>query len=330
VSANGQQRDLVVIGASAGGIEAVSRVLRGLPKDFPSAICLVLHLAPKDHGFLVELLAKHTKLAVRWGEQGAELKPGCVYVAPIDLHMLVFDDHIQLSNGARENHARPSIDKLFRSAAAIHGPCTVGVLLTGMLSDGVAGLAAIQGAGGAVIVHDPDDAKFPDLPTAALTVIKPDRKLPLESIAPALVELTRQPVPRADPPSSLAIEAAIDRGKPTPLNDIGVQTTIACPDCGGPMWQLGDPLPRRYRCYLGHALDAKSMLDATSEKLETALWTAVRVLDDRTRVLETLARDAESRGDHTAAAERNTEARISRERAELIWNFMFERIQPAT
>src|SRR5262249_46250716 len=200
-------------------------------------VCVVLHLAPRGHDQLLELLGRRTPLPVHWGEHGAALQPSHVYVAPTDMHMMLADSRVELSQGARENHARPSIDKLFRSAAASHGGRAIGVLLTGMLADGVAGLAAIQRAGGMVIVHDPNDARFGDLPTNALETLTPDRMLPVDAIGSALVELTREPIPAVRTPPAVAMEASLDRAnaRSAVLTELGRQTTLVCPDCGGPM-----------------------------------------------------------------------------------------------
>lgn len=187
------QRDLVAIGCSAGGVEALPRVLQQLPADFPAAVVIVQHLGNAGPTQLADLLARRTAMPVSWAEQGAPVLPGHVYVAPPDVHLLVADGHIRLTRSARENHARPSIDALFRAVAASYASRAIGVLLTGMLEDGVAGLRAIRDAGGEVIVQDPSDAEHPELPSCAVLALDPDRVLPLDAIGVALTALTGRP-----------------------------------------------------------------------------------------------------------------------------------------
>jgi chemotaxis response regulator CheB len=182
-------RDVVVIGCSAGGIDALTRILQDLNAGTTATVLIAQHLARTENPYLVSLLQRATKLPVMWAEQGGKLERGKVIVAPPDLHLLVSERHLQLSRGPRENHARPSIDKLFRTAAAELENRVIGVLLTGMLSDGVAGLLAIRDAGGATIVQDPAQAAFPDLPTNALLAMRPDHVLPIDSIGAVLDSL---------------------------------------------------------------------------------------------------------------------------------------------
>ena len=180
-------RDIVVIGCSAGGVEALPHVLQQLPPDLRAAVFIVQHLAPQGDRYLVRILSRACRLRVAWAEQGARITYACVIVAPPDLHLMFSDEHLALTKAARENHARPSIDKLFRSAAAVHGSRVIGVLLTGMLDDGVAGLRAIREGGGFVIVQDPAGAAFPEMPARALLALEPDRTLALDAIGSAIV-----------------------------------------------------------------------------------------------------------------------------------------------
>jgi two-component system, chemotaxis family, protein-glutamate methylesterase/glutaminase len=329
--AAGRTRDIVVIGCSAGGVEALPRILVQLPATLPASVFIVQHLSPAHNPYLVEILRRDSQLPVAWAEQGDPVVRGKVYVAPPDVHLLFNDDHLRLSRGARENHSRPSIDKLFRSAAALHGSRVIGVLLTGMLDDGVAGLRAIRDAGGVVIVQDPDDAAFPDLPSRALLAVAPDRTLPVDGIGGALIALTREQVEPVAVPQHLALEAAIDRAGPVSpgkLSALGTQTPVACPDCNGPTWLLGDEHSRRYRCYLGHVTSARELLDGNAEQLEEALWSAVRALNERASTLEVLATDAERIGNGLASEGYVTRAREARQHADLARQFMIDLIRP--
>lgn len=250
------KRDIVVIGCSAGGVEALPRILQQLPADLDAAVFIVHHVAATSSSCLTGILARAAKLPVAWAEQGAPIQPGRVVVAPPDIHMLLSERHLQLSRGARENYARPSIDKLFRSAAASYGSRVIGVLLTGMLDDGVAGLCAIRDAGGIVIIQDPLEAAFPELPRRALLAVTPDRKLPIDAIGVEISSIVGEHVGMTRAPQGVALEAEIDRNdvaSPGTLGALGPQTTLACPECRGPLWEIGDEEVRRYRCYLGHA-----------------------------------------------------------------------------
>lgn len=326
-------RDIIVIGTSAGGVEAIPRLLVQLPAQLPAALFIVQHLSPTHNPYLVDILKRDSPLPVSWAEQGEPIERGRVYVAPPDAHLLFADEHLQLSRAARENHARPSIDRLFRSAATQHGGRVIGVLLTGMLCDGVAGLRAIREAGGVVIVQDPRDAAFPDLPSRALLALDPDHTLPLDGIATALTALAGTVAGTSTIPEALAMEATLDRIQNIPLNPeamnrLGRQTPVACPQCNGPTWLLGDEHTRRYRCYLGHANGVREMMADKTEQIETALWSAVRALSERACTLETLADDAERLGCNQSAESYRARAKEAREQAGVARQFMVDLTRP--
>jgi two-component system, chemotaxis family, protein-glutamate methylesterase/glutaminase len=318
-------RDLIVVGCSAGGVEALPKLLSPLPRNLPAAICIVQHLAPSENPYLVDILRRTSPLKVQWAEQGMPLERANVYVAPPDMHMLFMNEFLRLSHGPRENHARPSIDKLFRSAAAEHDGRVIGVLLTGMLDDGVGGLRDIQAAGGITIVQDPDDATFNELPSRALLAMTPASVMPLSGISTALVMLTEQAHGTGPVPRSISVEAALDLDgttSPELLDALGPQTPVACPDCKGPTWLMGDEHSRRYRCYLGHVTSARQLLAQESLEVEQALWSAVRALGDRAATLETLAADSQRLGRSQVAQLYTERASEARRQAELARKFI--------
>ena len=320
-------RDIVAIGCSAGGVEALPRILQQLPEEMEASIFIVQHMAATSTPHLVGILQRSCQLPVSWAEQGAPIERRHVVVSPPDVHLLFTDGHVRLSKSARENHSRPSIDKLFRSAAALYDSRVIGVLLTGMLEDGVAGLGAIRQAGGCVIVQDPTDAAFPELPSRALQVVVPDRKLPIDAIGAAIIAFVGKDVGVSPPPLQVALEAEIDREGPvTPekMLALGPQSSLTCPECHGPMWQVGDEQLRRYRCYLGHVATAQHILAGNEVEVEAALWSAVRALNERVLTLETLATDAALIGNGQSAGGYASRAREARQQLEIARQFVMD------
>jgi len=331
-------RDTIAIGTSAGGVEALPRVLGPLGTDLRAAVLIVQHLSSVHEPYLVDILRRATALPVVWAEQGARIERGRAYVAPPNTHMMIEGEHVRLTGGPRENHARPSIDRLFRSAAVMRGPRTIGVLLTGMLDDGVAGLRDIQSSGGVSIVQDPGGAAFPELPSRALTAMQADHVLALDAIGPTLARLSGSHAGRvadtghARPREAIELEASLDRLGPTDpatMDRLGPRSQVSCPDCSGPMWDVGDRQFRRYRCYLGHVATGREILDDSGERLETALWSAVRALRDRAATYETMADDA-LRQDHKVVYELYRQrARDAMNQAELARRFLLDIVEQA-
>lgn len=209
MSAETIHRDTIVIGASAGGVRALLRLIGGLPRDLPAAVLIVQHVG-RQPSILPQLLARNTAMAVRHGVSGMRLQHGHVYVAPPDRHMLVVDESLRLTSGPRENMARPAIDPLFRSAAVALGARVIGVLLTGHLDDGTAGLLAIHRAGGVTIVQDPDDAEAPGMPRNALAYVDVDHRLPLAQIPDTLIRLAGQPAAARDSAAARAVAGQVE------------------------------------------------------------------------------------------------------------------------
>ena len=308
-------RDTIIVGASAGGVDAVPRIIGQLPRDLAAAVVVVQHMAPHPNPMFVDIIQRQSQIAVRWAEQGDPVENGTVYVAPAGTHITIVESRFQLMGTAPENRVRPSIDRLMRSAAATRGPRTIGVLLTGMLDDGVAGLVALQDAGGYTIVQDPAEAAFQDLPRRALRALDPDLVLHLDAIGGSLIRLVEQPTERRDPPANLVLEAKLDNeviASPADLEKLGPQTPLSCPDCGGPTWDIGNPRWRRYRCYLGHQSSADRLLAESRENVEAAMWSAIRALQERVTTYDRLASDAlaaGSRGTHELFHDKANEAR---------------------
>lgn len=328
--ANGQAEqqqpghDLIVIGTSTGGVEALAELTRGLPAGLPAAVCVVMHTSAQGSGLLPRILARHSALPILHATDGEEYRPGRVYVAPPDRHLLIEGERLRVVHGPRENRHRPAVDPLFRSAAQARGPGVIGVILTGALNDGTAGLLAIKRRGGLAIVQDPQEALAPGMPASALRHVEIDYCLPLERIAAALVRLADEPAAEAplDAPSGdLAYENRIVRADPGAIEgdeQVGQLSALTCPECRGPLWEIRDNGLLRYRCRTGHAFTAETMLSQQSEALEEALWYALNTLQESAIVSERLATQATARGHHYVAERFTDRARQVRQRANVI------------
>lgn len=314
------RRDIIVVGASAGGIEALRSLTRQLPAGLPATVLVVVHIASAVPSQLAEIFSKVTPLKTAQAAPGQVLSPGHLYFAPPDLHMLVHDGHIHLTRGPRENRVRPAIDPLFRSAAVHAGPRVIGIVLTGFLDDGAAGLLAVKRCGGTTIVQDPQDAENPDMPRSAIRAAPPDFILPVSRMGLVLEQLTREEVSQRFliPPDlagelSMNLEMSPDDQR---LNAWGELVAMNCPECGGPIWEHRDGGMRRYRCLVGHAFSGKTMLAEQSVAVEEALWTGVQKLEEHARTLARLAEDEERSGNlWMAFAE---QAAATREKAQVV------------
>ncbi|MBU6122641.1 chemotaxis protein CheB [Hymenobacter siberiensis] len=301
---------LIVVGTSAGGMPALVQFVAHLPAALPAAILVVQHFAPDSNGqHLVERLARHTTLPCRLPTDGETLAAGTIYLAPPDRHLLAKDGsvpHLLVTKGPRENHYRPAADALFRSAAVAYGARTVGIVLTGMLHDGTAGLEFIKRCGGIAIVQDPSEAEFPSMPESALHNVDVDYVVPLGQMAALLEEITHSPAPPRQPdiPEDLKQEATIAErvvGDITAVAEIGHQVPLTCPDCGGSLWQVNQGKVLRYRCHTGHAFTAGSLLHNSQQHLEETLWVALRMMEERKNLLTGMA--ARGTGSYSAQQE---------------------------
>jgi two-component system chemotaxis response regulator CheB len=251
-------------------------------------------MASSGTSVLPQILGRHSDVEVKFAVDGEELRRGQVYVAPPDEHMLVHASHVRLTHGPRENGHRPAIDPLFRSAARAAGPRVIGVVLSGLLDDGAAGLQFVKEHGGAAVVQDPEDAMFPSMPLAAIALTKPDCVVPVSEIADALCALVEHSV---DPGLAAAPGGQRDRVEiadpaETALMVDGPPTTLTCPECGGTLWESENGGNVRYTCHVGHAYLLNSVVEEQGRSLETTLWSALRALQERADMQHRLARRA--------------------------------------
>lgn len=304
-----EPRDIVVIGASAGGIEALTTIIANLPHNLPAALFVVVHMPGEASSSLAQILSRAGALPARSAQDRTPIKRGRIYVAPPDRHLLLTPDEVRVVYGPRENRHRPAIDPLFRSAALSFGRRVVGIILSGALNDGTAGLLAIKRAGGVALVQDPATAAFPGMPTSALAYVPVDRSLSLPALADKVVELATGEVQALE--GSVTMEEMDDEQKaemwveteiaglnPGAITRIAPHSTISsytCPDCHGPMWEIQDGPLLRFRCRVGHAFTAESMFEGQIDNVEEALWMALNILEESEQLYVRLASDARER-----------------------------------
>ncbi len=309
--------EIVAVGASAGGVEALRDLAASLPADLPAAVFVVLHVASEGPRLLGQILDKAGPLGAALAVSGEPVERGRIYVAPPDEHLLVKEGRVRLARGPRENRARPAVDPLFRSAAVAYGPRVVGVVLTGYLDDGASGLSAVQRCGGVAVVQDPKDAAFPEMPQSALRAVEPDHIVPLGELGALLSHLARTPAGQAMPiPRDIAVEAQIAERA---MSDIpseafpGEPVPLGCPECGGPLREQDDTAVKRYRCHVGHSYTERALIVDQDAAVERALWTALRTLKERVNMLETMARRETEAGRTSSAKGFEERAAESRE-----------------
>jgi len=295
---------LIAIGASAGGVEALVELARGLPASIPAAICVVVHFPVDATSHLPHIVNQVSSLQAVHARSGQRLEPGRVYIAPPNQHMLVADGHLELVSGPRANGVRPAIDPLFRTAAQSFGPRAIGVLLSGALDDGVDGLRVIKEQGGLALIQDPAEALFDTMPRTALESVAVDGVWPPAQLGPELARLAAE---RAGRPAAengrkrMAQDAQEQREAELVARDKaalehgqrpGEPSVFTCPDCGGVLWELHSGNLLRFRCHTGHSYTAEGLRVGQQQALEEALWTALRSLEESAALARRLANRA--------------------------------------
>ena len=294
---------IVVIGGSTGSIRVLKLILAMLPDDFPAAILIVTHVGSQK-SMLPEVLGRRSAMPVRHATDGEPIIPGHILVAPPDEHLLVVGNgdqsYARLIHGPKENHTRPAIDPLFRTAASVFGPNTIGVVLSGYLDDGTVGLQAIKACGGAALVQSPDDAEAPDMPASALKYVEVDQVLDSSKIGPALLDLVRADIQQStegkrdlmsSKPKWIDVENRIstENSDMDDLEQIGKLSSLTCPECNGALWEIHALGPKRYRCHTGHAFTARVLAGLQSKAAEDAIWGAVRAFHEQELLFSKLA-----------------------------------------
>jgi len=301
------KHDIVVIGASAGGVEAVTCIIKQLPADLPAALFVVLHISANSRSFLPNILRRAGSFSAVHATDGDPIELHKIYVAPPNEHLLVQTGQIELGHGPRENGFRPAIDVLFRSAAQAYGGQVIGVILSGMLDDGTAGLRSIKSKGGITIAQDPNEALFRSMPQSAIENGAVDHVLTLDEIATFLTAKVGASVAEEatmpndpDPEATIVAQskASLERGEqpdsPSP---------ITCPDCGGVLWELRDGNLLRFRCHVGHAYSLDSLLEEQARDVERALWAALRALEEKAALARRMAVQAHEQSRFTSESQ---------------------------
>jgi two-component system chemotaxis response regulator CheB len=310
-------------------VEALSTLVKRLPEDLPAAVFAVLHISPESPSRLPEILSRAGKLPATQPRHGEEIQPGHIYVAVPDHHILVHKGHIGVVHGPKENRHRPAVDTLFRSAARSYGPRVVGVVLTGSLDDGTAGLIAIKECGGKAVVQDPNEALYPSMPRSAIQYCDVDYVLPLADIPAMLVELANTPAKDEGGyrvPDKLDLEVQIVEGldsHPEVLDRIGTPSYFTCPECHGTLWEMQDREFPRFRCRTGHVYSAESMLAEHNISVEATLWAAVRSLEESTTLSRRLAEQARLRNHLIVEGKFTAKADETERQANVIRHLLF-------
>lgn len=317
-----QGRNIIAIGGSLGSVAAVRSLCAALPADLSAALAIVIHIGHQGNDLLAAIFNEVAALQVHTAVEGQIVMPGHVYVAPADRHLLLLDGAIRLGKGPRENMARPAIDPLFRSIGLSYGPRAIGLVLTGWLNDGAAGLADLKRCGGITIVQNPADAMAAEMPLGALQACDVDYRAPLADLGPLLVELTRQePGPRVEIPADIALEVEIALGRtsdaPT-IRRLGNPVALSCPACGGVLSQLRHRPPLRFRCQVGHAYTAEALAISSEGSVDEAVRVALRIIEERITLSERMAEEAHHDGRHAAGAAYDARADESRQHAETL------------
>lgn len=311
---------VVVVGGSAGAVDALVKLVSGLPSDFAAAICVAIHYPPNTKSTLPEILRRAGSLPAFHAGNRERVAPGRIYVAPPGSHLTFSDGETRVIDGPRENWHRPSVDVLFRSAAEVYNTAAIGVIISGMLDDGSAGLAAIKAHGGTGIAQDPGEATFPDMPRNAISSGSVDYVLRVEDIPRELQRLVERPI--AQPPSDLPMLDTTGTGASDYERD--QPSTFTCPECGGTLFDVEQCAVPHYRCRVGHAYSPHVLLASQSEHLEAALWTALRSVEEQAELSRRLAMRSRASKLDRAADQMETRAQRLRECGETIHKALHE------
>lgn len=294
---------IIVIGASAGGRDALCKLIAPLPQDLNAAIFIVMHLSGTGiDNYLVTQLQKYTALPCRIARENLPIEKGHIYIAAVDHHLLVKEDVMHITKGPTENRWRPSIDTLFRSAAVHYSEQVIGIILTGLLNDGTAGMQAIKRCGGTSMVQDPKEAAYPDMPQSVLDNTMVDFILPVTAMNEAIQETIANKRKTGVPvPQDLKLESALAEKSITSIDEVSKpdqHALFSCPDCGGGLWKIKEGGHIHYRCHIGHSYTESDLLQKQFESLNATLWVALRMMEERKQLLHKMSKDEKTKNMH--------------------------------
>ena len=325
-------RDIIVIGGSSGAAAPLREIVGRMPADLPAAVFVVLHISPEGIGVLSTVASATSRLPVLQAESGMVIQSGRIYLAAPDHHLLLRESHIMLGRGPRENMARPAIDPLFRSAALQYGPRVIGVLLSGLLSDGAAGLTAIKQCGGVALVQDPAEAIANEMPLRALQATTVDLCVPGARIGDVLSDLAREEAgTRLPVPPELRLDVEIAAGArigSDGLAKIADPAPLTCPSCGGVLSELKMERPFRFRCQVGHAFTADVLVKEQEGRVDEALRVALRIVEERAELVHRMAEDGRHSGRAAVAQMYDARAAEYREHADRIRRVVLHLLDP--
>jgi two-component system, chemotaxis family, protein-glutamate methylesterase/glutaminase len=325
-----ESRDIIVLGGSAGALDALKNALRGVDADIPAAIFIVIHSGQAAPGLLAKILGKVTQLEVRYAEDREPIELGNVYIAPPDRHLIIKPGEVRVVRGPKENNFRPAIDPLFRSAAYTYGQRVVGVVVSGMLDDGSHGLFQIKQQGGVAVAQSIEDAQQPSMPMAAIRQVGVDYVLPAAEIGPLLNDLARPDGMPTDGPYQEQADVAegLTSGLRVHAEDPHPSSPFICPACGGALWEVHEGELVHYRCHVGHGFTTETLRALQNDELEQALWTSVRLLEEQAELQNRMANRWQTPGT-TAIRERFESNAVDRlEAADLIRRLLLGRQTP--
>lgn len=286
VMSKDEVKNVIVIGTSAGGINAMSKLVAGFEEDFDAAVFVVIHISRNSlTEVILSQIQKQTVLKCVIPKDGDEIANKVLYLAPADHHMMIEKKKVLIRKGAYDNHWRPSIDVLFRSAAVAYDSCVTGIILTGLLDDGTSGMSAIKRSGGRCMVQDPQEADFPDMPNSVLNSMEVDYKVFINEMGYILSDMfSKNPCEGGTVPADVKLEAEITMRMSSNVKDLeklGPLTPFTCPDCGGILVKVENDQISRYRCYTGHTYTEKALESEKIKRIEESLWVAIRMMEER-------------------------------------------------
>ena len=326
-------RDIIVIGASAGGLAALQAIVGGLPAGFEASLFVVVHTSPESPGVLADILQRSGALPTFMVRERERIQKGCIYVAAPDHHLIVERDVVIATRGPKENRFRPAVDPLFRSAALAYGSRVVGVILSGGLDDGSAGLWAVKEQGGTAVVQDPAEAMIASMPLNAMRYVEVDHCLPAAKMPALLLRLANEPAaPKGvTMPDKTKTEVEIAQGKDPLLagsTSLGDPSIFACPECHGVLLRVKDGVHSRFRCHTGHAYSMQALLAEYDDRVQESLSNAIRALQEKALFMTHLAEHEEA-GEGGISERLRAEAGATEERARSLHRLSMEEL-PAT